>query len=88
MMRIFVLDIDECKIAKGICGAGKCINTPGSFRCQCEPGYRNSMMMEMCMGKSHLSLILKLITKYSVDATKCYLRAFSIQDTIFVDHSV
>ena len=45
------IDINECKIAEGICGPGRCINTPGSFRCECQPGYRNSMMMEMCMGK-------------------------------------
>ena len=46
------VDVDECKISgDSICGAGKCMNTYGSFRCKCDQGYRNDMMMEMCMGK-------------------------------------
>uniref|UniRef100_T1IWH6 Fibrillin-2 n=1 Tax=Strigamia maritima TaxID=126957 RepID=T1IWH6_STRMM len=32
-------DINECIIKPGICQNGICINTDGSFRCQCEPGY-------------------------------------------------
>ena len=46
------VDVDECKISgDSICGAGNCMNTYGSFRCKCDQGYRNDMMMEMCMGK-------------------------------------
>ena len=29
-------DSDECKLS--LCSQ-KCINTPGSFRCSCRPGY-------------------------------------------------
>lgn len=36
-------DIDECK--QGYCGNGqKCINTVGSFTCDCQPG-----MKKVCM---------------------------------------
>ncbi|XP_044596826.1 protein crumbs isoform X1 [Cotesia glomerata] len=32
-------DIDECALEDYDCGNGKCINLPGSFHCECEPGY-------------------------------------------------
>jgi len=34
----FFLDVDEC--AAGICKGNKCTNVPGSYRCECEAGYR------------------------------------------------
>ena len=33
-------DIDECSEDPSLCRGGRCINTPGSFRCGCGPGYR------------------------------------------------
>ena len=44
-------DIDECRISFGICANGHCINTPGMFRCECDPGFVSVMMDQMCMGK-------------------------------------
>lgn len=44
-------DIDECRISFGICENGECINTPGGFRCECDPGFIPVMMDQMCMGK-------------------------------------
>ena len=32
-------EIDECKMMQGICQHGTCMNTLGSYRCDCEPGY-------------------------------------------------
>ncbi|KAK2588211.1 hypothetical protein KPH14_004248 [Odynerus spinipes] len=32
-------DIDEC--ASGICKTSRCVNTPGSYRCECDEGYRS-----------------------------------------------
>uniref|UniRef100_A0AAY4D8R6 Cartilage oligomeric matrix protein n=1 Tax=Denticeps clupeoides TaxID=299321 RepID=A0AAY4D8R6_9TELE len=33
-------DIDECEVSNGDCVENaNCINTPGSFRCTCKPGY-------------------------------------------------
>lgn len=44
-----LLDIDECR--RGVC-EGKCVNTVGSFYCQCEKGYR--LQGGVCVGKTHI----------------------------------
>ena len=33
-------EIDECALLPGICRHGRCLNTVGSFTCDCDPGYR------------------------------------------------
>ena len=44
-------DIDECRISPDLCGHGTCVNTPGSFECECFEGYESGfMMMKNCMG--------------------------------------
>lgn len=43
--------MDECSISFKICGNGVCINTPGSFKCECQEGYETMPPMETCMGK-------------------------------------
>lgn len=48
----FPTDIDECRISPDLCGHGTCVNTPGSFECECFEGYESGfMMMKNCMGK-------------------------------------
>ena len=45
-------DIDECRISPDLCGQGTCVNTPGSFECECFHGYESGfMMMKNCMGR-------------------------------------
>ncbi|KAM3618612.1 uncharacterized protein V6R79_022486 [Siganus canaliculatus] len=34
-----VQDVDECQISEGNICHHQCVNTPGSFRCECFPGY-------------------------------------------------
>lgn len=46
------IDIEECQISPDLCGHGTCVNTPGSFECDCLPGYESGfMMMKNCMGE-------------------------------------
>ncbi|XP_026325907.1 fibrillin-2-like isoform X2 [Hyposmocoma kahamanoa] len=32
-------DLDECQVRPDVCRGGRCINTDGSFRCECNDGY-------------------------------------------------
>ncbi|XP_037292482.1 fibrillin-2 isoform X4 [Manduca sexta] len=32
-------DVDECKVRPDVCVGGRCVNTDGSFRCECPAGY-------------------------------------------------
>lgn len=54
-------DIDECRISPDLCGSGICVNTPGSFECECFEGYESGfMMMKNCMGKRGQTLLAGL----------------------------
>jgi len=48
------LDIDECALIPDICRHGYCVNTVGSFRCDCHPGYRYTPALYICEGTSSL----------------------------------
>lgn len=51
-LHYYKIDIDECRISPDLCGSGTCVNTPGSFECECFDGYESGfMMMKNCMGK-------------------------------------
>lgn len=43
-------DVDECQVFAGLCINGKCINTPGSFFCQCPPGMTVDVSGRTCIG--------------------------------------
>ena len=49
-----ISDIDECK--SGPCSNGKCINSDGSFRCECQPGFTLGADGKTCLGELLLSL--------------------------------
>ena len=38
----------ECLI-EGVCGNGTCIDVPGSFTCDCDPGFEITPLMQVCM---------------------------------------
>lgn len=44
------IDIDECQTS-GICMNGHCVNTEGSFRCECPPGLAVGVDGRVCVGK-------------------------------------
>lgn len=49
----FNLDIDECEDEKTHRCEQVCVNLPGSFSCDCHPGYRRLGLKE-CQGKDAL----------------------------------
>lgn len=44
--------IDECALRPGICGGGRCIDTPSGFACDCFLGYekRKNDDVQVCEG--------------------------------------
>lgn len=43
-------DVDECQI-HGVCLNGRCLNTVGSYRCLCNPGYIPDPTLTTCICK-------------------------------------
>ena len=48
---LFFSDIDECRVMGNLCRNGQCINTLGSYNCNCKPGYTTDMTGTQCVGK-------------------------------------
>ena len=46
---LVLTDINECATANGGCDQ-ICINKPGSFECQCKPGYALGLDGKTCTG--------------------------------------
>ena len=43
-------DIDECEVTNGGC-SNRCVNTPGSYRCECEYGDKLKADGKTCTGE-------------------------------------
>ena len=45
-----VLDINECAM-QGICDNGRCVNSQGGFKCECNQGYALDGEGKNCLGR-------------------------------------
>ena len=53
-------DVDECQNNLHRCGDGQlCNNLPGSYRCDCQPGYQYDSYRRTCVGTYSQSRALK-----------------------------
>lgn len=43
-------DINECLFMADVCENGECINTDGSFRCECQTGFVLDSTRKRCIG--------------------------------------
>ena len=58
---IFHVDIDECETSNGQC-TQTCVNSVGSFKCTCKPGYVLSEDLKTCKGKRANNFLIVKIT--------------------------
>ena len=57
-----VVDINECTENGKLCLHGNCVNAPGSYRCECDAGYKLSPDGAYCWGKYLLSCSCRRLT--------------------------
>lgn len=44
-------DVNECEVFPGVCPNGRCVNSAGSFRCECPEGLTLDGTARTCVGK-------------------------------------
>ncbi|PAA50828.1 hypothetical protein BOX15_Mlig025798g1 [Macrostomum lignano] len=58
-------DVDECRLVAGLCGSyGDCVNTVGSFRCDCRSGFSGAV----CQFQPPAPTAIRALTTASHDA--------------------
>lgn len=52
-------EIDECALMPTMCTHGRCMNTPGSFECQCDRGYIYDQDSHQCIDENECLQVTK-----------------------------
>lgn len=45
-------DLDECELMPNVCEGGECVNTDGSFRCDCSTGFTLDPTGKKCVDEN------------------------------------
>ena len=61
---LFVLDINECSILNGDCHH-TCVNTEGSFYCNCRDGYELASNNKTCQGEFWIFEVIALFLAFT-----------------------
>lgn len=61
---VLIVDVNECIAIPGVCGGGTCVNSVGSYRCECKKGQRQNPITQDCEGEI-FSRNSSLIVRYS-----------------------
>lgn len=48
---VLIVDVNECIAIPGVCGGGTCVNSVGSYRCECKKGQRQNPITQDCEGE-------------------------------------
>ncbi|XP_035710508.1 fibrillin-2 isoform X2 [Folsomia candida] len=49
-------DLDECSVMPDVCQGGECVNSDGSFRCECPQGYKLDSSGDKCVDENECAL--------------------------------
>lgn len=74
---LFSLDMNECLENPGVCQNGICINTDGSFRCECPFGYNLDYTGVKCVGKATSTCLINEIES-QILAGQHFLSVFDV----------
>ncbi|XP_043914915.1 latent-transforming growth factor beta-binding protein 1 isoform X2 [Protopterus annectens] len=76
----FCQDINECMI-QGVCPNGKCVNTMGSYKCSCKPGFVPDLALSACVPDNTMVVEEKKPCFRFVSAEKQCMHPLSVQLT-------